>query len=119
MSSPTNQQEFVSAVERCRGEIQHLNDIEAFEPEFHTCGHPALMQHLRNAKEYPTKYGMSIWKGAREADKKIDLAVCTVGARMLRRMMLNVGVEDEEVVAQEIWGRWSGLSVDQYSEGRW
>lgn len=119
MSSPTNQQEFVSAAERVRGEIEHLNDIEQYEPEFFICGHPALVQHLRNAKEYPTKYGMSIWKGAREAEKKIDLAVCAIGARMLRRLMLNVGVEEEEVLAQEIWGRWNGQTVDQYTQGSW
>lgn len=119
MSSPANQQEFVSAAERFRGEVEHLNDIEAYEPEFSVCGHPALMQHLRNAKEYPTRYGMSLWKGAREAEKKIDLAVCAVGARMLRRMMLNVGLEDEETKAAEVWGRWSGMSASEYSEGSW
>ena len=119
MSSPLHQAEFVAAAERFTGEAEHLNDIEEFEPSFKIDGHPALVQHLRNAKRYPTKYGVSLWKGAREADKKIDLAVAAVGARMVRRMMTNVGLEEPEDGPAELWGRWTGQSADEYAEGRW
>lgn len=119
MSSPLHQAEFVAAAERFVGEAERLNDIEQFDPEFQIDGHPALVQHLRNAKRYPTKYGVSLWKGAREASKKIDLAVCAVGARMVRRMLTNVGLEDEEQGPAELWGKWSGKTLDQYTEGRW
>ena len=119
MTSPLHQAEFVAAAERFVGEAEHLNDIEEFDPQFLIDGHPALVAHLRNAKKYPTKYGVSLWKGAREADKKIDLAVAAVGARMVRRMMTNVGLEEPEKGPAELWGRWTGQSVDQYSEGRW
>jgi hypothetical protein len=119
MTSPLHQAEFVAAAERFVGEAEHLNDIEEFEPDFQIDGHPALVQHLRNAKKYPTKYGVSLWKGAREAEKKIDLAVAAVGARMVRRMMTNVGLEEPEKGPAELWGKWSGMSPDQYTEGRW
>ena len=42
-----------------------------------------------------------------------------VGARMLRRMVLNIGVEEEDVNKAELWGRWTGMNADQYAEGRW
>ena len=118
MSSPEHQKDFVAAAERVRDEVQNLNDIEEFEPTFAIDGHPALVQHLRNAKEYPHPkgYGTSLWKGAREAEKKIDLAVCLVGARMLRRVALNVGLEEEEVVGTEVWG---STSRDPYAQGSW
>ena len=119
MSSPLHQAEFVAAAERFVGEAETLNDIEEFDPQFQIDGHPALVQHLRNAKRYPTKYGVSLWKGAREGSKKIDLAVCAIGARMVRRMLANVGLEKDEEVVAELWGQWTGQSSDQYSEGRW
>lgn len=52
-------------------------------------GHPALRQHLKNARRYPTRHGVSLWKGHRESSRKVDAAVCAVGARMLRRIVLN------------------------------
>jgi hypothetical protein len=119
MSSPLHQAEFVAAAERFVGEAETLNDIEEFDPQFQIDGHPALVQHLRNAKRYPTKYGVSLWKGAREGSKKIDLAVCAIGARMVRRMLANVGLEEKEEGPAELWGAWSGQSADQYTEGKW
>ena len=47
-----------------------------------------LETHLKNAKRAPGKYGVSIRKEHRESRHKIDLAVCLVGARMLRRTYL-------------------------------
>ena len=119
MTSPERHHTFVDAAERFNEEIENLNDIEMYEPLFEIDGHPALVRHLANAKRYPTKWGTSLWKGAREGTKKIDLAVAAVGARMVRRMMTNKGLEEEEQAPAELWGRWTGLGADQYTEGRW
>ncbi len=89
MTSPTRTSLFVQAAERFVEEIEHKNDIEEFEPLLEHDGHPALTQHLRNARRAPGKYGTSLMKEGRESAKKIDLAVAAVGARMLRRLYLN------------------------------
>jgi hypothetical protein len=41
-----------------------------------------------NARRRPNRYGVSISKEGRESPRKIDLAVCAIGARMARRMLL-------------------------------
>jgi hypothetical protein len=56
---------------------------------------------MKNAKEHRIQTVgertlVSLAKNNRESHKKIDLAVTLVGARMLRRVVLNVGVEEEE-----------------------
>ena len=43
---------------------------------------------MRNAKRAPGNYGVSVRKDNRESRHKIDLAVCLIGARMLRRIYL-------------------------------
>lgn len=96
MSSPSHQRTFVTAAETFEEEISRRNDIEHYDPEFLTDGHPELVKHLQNAKayEHPKGYGTSLWKGAARSNRKIDLAVCAVGARMVRRMYLNRDPED-------------------------
>lgn len=81
MTSPLRTAQFTAAAERC-----------ALEIEEHTLLHEGdgrLRAHARNAKRYPNRHGVSLWKGHRESKRKIDLAVCMVGARMVRRMVLN------------------------------
>lgn len=48
-----------------------------------------LRKHLLNAHRYPVQGIVSIAKENRESKRKIDLAVCLVGARMVRRLILN------------------------------
>ena len=48
-----------------------------------------LRQHVRNARRRPNDYGVSLGKEHRESSRKVDLAVCAVGARMLRRLYQN------------------------------
>lgn len=98
MTSPAHQQTFVWAAERFQGEMEAKNDVEEFAPTFQTCGHPIFMKHLRNARAYdhPKGYGVSLHKGSRTSKAKIDLAVAAVGARMLRRMVMNRKVEEEK-----------------------
>jgi hypothetical protein len=80
MSSTARQAQFVPAVE------QMDSDIDALELRYTKSGW--LTRHLQNAKRHPTRFGISLRKEHRESTKKIDLAVCAIGARMLRRMVL-------------------------------
>lgn len=81
MRSPDRQKEFTAAAERfvaemAAGMFTHDGDLR-------------LRQHVRNARRRPNKYGVSLGKEHRESARKVDLAVCAVGARMLRRLVLN------------------------------
>ena len=49
---------------------------------------PLLVQHLKNARRRPNKWGVSVGKEHRESRKKIDAGVCAVGARLMRRLYL-------------------------------
>lgn len=48
-----------------------------------------LRKHILNARRYPVNGVVSIAKENRESKRKIDLAICMVGARMVRRKILN------------------------------
>ncbi|HWM40123.1 MAG TPA: Terminase, partial [Streptomyces sp.] len=52
-------------------------------------GDSRLRRHILNARRAPNRFGVSVSKEGRESPKKIDLAVCAIGARMVRRMVLN------------------------------
>lgn len=68
-------------------------------------GDRRLRLHVGNARRYPNRHGVSLWKGAKESKRKIDLAVCSVGAGLVRRMLLNSTDGQVLVDAGEIWGR--------------
>lgn len=107
MTSPERQAQFVAGAEMFVEEIENLDDDGLHAPLFRHDGHPALIDHLGNARRYPTRWGVSLWKGSRESAKKVDLAVCAVGARMLRRLVLNKAVEEPESDQPgELWGSW-------------
>jgi hypothetical protein len=72
--------------------------------EFTHDGDPRLRAHVMNAVRYPNRYGVSIWKGHRESARKIDLAVCMIGARMLRRMLLNLAEDPKKQRTGRGWG---------------
>lgn len=80
MRSPARLKLFTEACERA------LQDIEAGQLPHD--GHLVLRDHVRNARRRPNQYGVSIGKEHRESRRKIDLAVCAIGARMLQRMYL-------------------------------
>lgn len=48
-----------------------------------------LRKHILNARRYPVQGVVSISKESRESKRKIDLAICMVGARYVRRLILN------------------------------
>ncbi|MEO6081571.1 MAG: Terminase [Umezawaea sp.] len=47
-----------------------------------------LRRHVLNARRSPNRYGISIAKENRESPHKIDLAVCLIAARHVRRLVL-------------------------------
>lgn len=57
--------------------------------QFTQDGDARLRRHVLNARRYPVAGYVSIAKDRRDSKNKIDLAVCMVGARMVRRMILN------------------------------
>lgn len=88
MSDQKNLAQFVQAVGVTTAEITGYKDNPGSERPFTWDGDIRLRTHMLNAKRVPTKVGLTIGKNHRESRKKIDLAVCLVGARMVRRMYL-------------------------------
>ena len=86
MSDPQNASKFVQQVGITTQEI--TTSATTGEPQFTWDGDIRLRTHMLNAKRMPTKWGLSIGKNHRESRKKIDLAVCLIGARMVRRLYL-------------------------------
>lgn len=103
MTSPERRKLFIGAAEEFIEDLETLNDIEEFEPSFSIDGHPALVQHLKNAHKHPTPDGVTLMKENRESKNKIDLAVCAVGARMLAKIVLNKGLDEAEKPGT-VWG---------------
>lgn len=52
-------------------------------------GHPMLRVHSHNARRRPNRWGVTLGKVTRDSSQLVDLAVCMVGARMGRRLVLN------------------------------
>lgn len=57
-------------------------------------GDAALRMHTHNARRRSNQWGVSLGKVTRDSNKLVDLAVCMVGARMGRRIVLNSGKLD-------------------------
>lgn len=72
--------DFTMAAELVRKEI----DDAAFGHD----GNSVVARHIVNARTYPNRHGISISKETRQSGKKIDAAVCVIGARMVRRLYL-------------------------------
>ena len=73
--------DFTAACELAENEI----DEKAFTHD----GHPMLTRHVVNARRRLGRYGTSIGKESKDSPRKIDLAVCMIGARMVRRIVLS------------------------------
>lgn len=80
MALTSNQQTFV---EGC-GQV--LTELEAGEVTY--AASSWLEQHLINCKRAPGRFGVSVRKDNRESRHKIDLGVCLIGGRTLRRIYL-------------------------------
>jgi hypothetical protein len=59
-------------------------------------GDARLRRHVLNARRAPNRWGVSIAKRHRESKDKIDLAVCMIGAGMVRRLYLNSRKNERE-----------------------
>lgn len=68
-----------------------LTEQEIIDKAFTHDGDARLRRHVLAAKRMPTRAGMSIGKPHRESVKKIDLAVCMIGAGLVRRQVMNQG----------------------------
>lgn len=80
--------------ERVRMFIEAAEMTAADIDEHKTLTHDAnavLRTHVHNARRRSTKWGMGLGKISRNSSKKCDLAVCMVGVRMGRRIVLNSG----------------------------
>lgn len=75
--------EFAKAVETCHAEI--------VEGQFTHDGDSRLARHVANARRRPYRDMVSIGKESPDSPRKIDAAVCVVGARMVRRLLLASG----------------------------
>ncbi|MDQ3223310.1 MAG: hypothetical protein M3Q75_07570, partial [Gemmatimonadota bacterium] len=103
MTSPARQKLFTPGVELTIKEIQTTVDDRWQPPWYHDGSNP-LKPHMKNARRSPNPWGVSLRKEGRNSLRKIDLATCVAGARMLDRIVQNRGVESEE--PQGGWG-WS------------
>lgn len=97
MTSPQRTQLFVQAAEEF---VQDMKDREIRHD-----GHPMFIRYMKNAKGLHTKFGTTLWKGARNSKRKIDGAVTHVGARMLGQLFLNREEHKEEKKKTgRVWG---------------
>jgi len=96
MTSPERTKTFVHAAELTVDELERRAPDGTWAPTFSIDGHPRLLEHIKNAKQAPGTHGVSLRKEGRESLRKIDAAVALVGARLLRRLVLNAEPEEDE-----------------------
>lgn len=66
-----------------------LTEREILDRQFTHDGDSRLFRHVANARRRPNRWGsVSIGKESASSPNKIDLAVCMIGARMVRRQVL-------------------------------
>lgn len=75
--------DFAKATEACLEEI--LNG--AFTHD----GNSAVARHMANARRRPYRDAVAIGKESPDSPRKIDAAVCVIGARMVRRIVIGSG----------------------------
>lgn len=88
MRSPAHQKLFVEHAERFTSDVH--------EGQLPHDGNRRFRQHVINARRRPNKWGVSLGKENRESKKKVDAAVCAVGARMMWRLALAKGVRPNQ-----------------------
>ncbi|HVQ51111.1 MAG TPA: terminase, partial [Mycobacterium sp.] len=65
-----------------------LTEAEINDQKFTHDGDSRVARHVANARRRPNRWGLSIGKESPDSPKKVDAAVCVVGARMVRRLVL-------------------------------
>lgn len=74
--------EFAKAAEMVRQEIE--------DREFTHDGHPATSRHVANARAKAYRDAVTVGKETPSSALKVDAAVCVIGARMVRRLVLSL-----------------------------
>jgi hypothetical protein len=87
--------EFAKAAEACEAEI--------VEGEFTHDGNAAVSRHVGNARRRPHKAWVSIGKESKDSPRKIDAAVCVIGARMVRRLVLGSGKRRKKKTGEAVF----------------
>lgn len=64
-----------------------LAESEILEGRFTHDGHPDLANHVRNARRYETRWGISVAKESKNSSQKIDACVAMIGARHVCRLV--------------------------------
>lgn len=90
--------DFTKAAELTLAEIQ--------DRKFTQDGDSRVGRHVVNARRSPNKWGVSISKESRTSPKKIDAAVCMIGARMARRLYIAWKAQHGQTGKQagRVWG---------------
>lgn len=73
--------------------LDFTRECELVEQEIRDGGfthddHPVVARHVANTQRSPNRYGVSVAKESTSSSKKIDAAVCMIGARLVRRFVL-------------------------------
>ena len=87
--------EFAKAAEVAEAEIR--------DGAFTHDGSAVLTRHVSNARRHPYRDAVSVSKKSPDSPDKIDAAVCMIGARMVRRMVLASGVLDKRKSSGSLW----------------
>lgn len=106
MTSPERARQFTVAAMQAAADIeQSARAASDGRPEDRTLVHNGdgrLVGHVRNARRWPNRWGVSLAKESRESPKKVDLAVCMVGARMMRRALVT-GAPQKKKRTGRVW----------------
>lgn len=65
-----------------------LFNAEIINKGFRHDGNPILARHIANCRMRQNRWGVSVGKESPSSPLKIDAAVCAIGARMVRRLVL-------------------------------
>ena len=95
----THVYDFTMAAELTLTEISD-KDAVAFTHD----GDSRVARHVANARNHPNRWGTSISKETPDSPKKIDAAVCVIGARMARRLYLASAVKQEKPRSGKVHG---------------
>jgi hypothetical protein len=72
----------------CEMTFTEITESKPGDLAFTHDGDSRLARHVINARRHPNRSGVSISKETRSSPRKIDAAVCMIGARMVRRLYL-------------------------------
>lgn len=85
-----NAYRFAKAAEACLADIEGeaFTHGPASSSDEHLAAHAAMCRHVGNCRRRPYRDAVSVGKETRDSPRKIDAAVCVIGARMVRRLVL-------------------------------